>query len=477
MASSSSGPPGGRATNFYQGKPTQRTAPKWADPNNGNLQILLLRATGENVLPTNPFIVRKTITNAVKDFDSARPSRDDKKRMQYVLTSRDEDTIGIFSRGGDRVLNAIEPIYTKAIKLATGAFITSPTSAVMAESGHLPFKYLVTRIITVIRAKNWFKDLTNQELPDICALSTATGRKWNVIPPNVNLDLLKTVRAGDPPPKIKACFNHLTATHFQNKHQVYTDGSVNSDGVGCGIFENRYTGSFSLPPQCSIFSAEAFALLIATQECTHDHLPTVIFSDSASCLQDLLSGNSKHPWIIQTEEAASEKNISYCWVPGHSGILGNTAADKLAGKGSKMEPPVIPCPRTDIVRWVKQQIRESWNIGWLNSPPTHLHQIKNTTLPWFDQNNSKERRVLTRLRIGHTFFTHSHLMKKTERPLCACNSAQVSVRHLLLECQHTKDARVRHNIGQSLRDILSRDETQETNLIAFLKETGFFGKI
>ncbi|XP_055621902.1 uncharacterized protein LOC129765525 [Toxorhynchites rutilus septentrionalis] len=97
MASSSSGPPRGRATNFYEGKPTEATAPLWADPSNGNLQILLLRATGDKALPSNPFVVSKTITSAIKNFsnfNSAKPQRDEKKNLQYILTTRDEESVG-----------------------------------------------------------------------------------------------------------------------------------------------------------------------------------------------------------------------------------------------------------------------------------------------------------------------------------------------------------------------------------------------
>ncbi|XP_055614896.1 uncharacterized protein LOC129761206 [Toxorhynchites rutilus septentrionalis] len=95
MASSSSEPPGGRATNFYEGRPTEATAPLWADPSNGNLQILLLRATGDKVLPTNPFTVSKTINAVAKDFNSAKPQRDEKKKLQYILTTRDEDVVEV----------------------------------------------------------------------------------------------------------------------------------------------------------------------------------------------------------------------------------------------------------------------------------------------------------------------------------------------------------------------------------------------
>ncbi|XP_055640415.1 uncharacterized protein LOC129777862 isoform X2 [Toxorhynchites rutilus septentrionalis] len=126
MASSSSGPPGGQATNFYEGRPTEATAPLWADPSNGNLQILLLRATGDKVLPTNPFTVSKTINAVAKDFNSAKPQRDEKKKLQYILTTRDEDVVAngcdiVGATANDLVLHLrIPSIYMTRRRLSDG---------------------------------------------------------------------------------------------------------------------------------------------------------------------------------------------------------------------------------------------------------------------------------------------------------------------------------------------------------------------
>lgn len=91
MASSSSGPPVGRITNIYEGRPTQRTTPEWIDPINGQLEILLLRATGERTLPCNPFIVSKTIESVIGPFRNARMQRDQEHRIQYILSVRNKN--------------------------------------------------------------------------------------------------------------------------------------------------------------------------------------------------------------------------------------------------------------------------------------------------------------------------------------------------------------------------------------------------
>lgn len=78
---------------MFQGKTTERTVPEWIDPLSGQLEILLLRATGDRTLPSNPFIVRKTIQSVIGPFTDAKPSRDEKSRMQYILMMRNRDHI------------------------------------------------------------------------------------------------------------------------------------------------------------------------------------------------------------------------------------------------------------------------------------------------------------------------------------------------------------------------------------------------
>lgn len=89
MASSSSGPPIG-PTNLYNGNPTQRTVPEWVDPLNGQLEILLLRATKDKPLPSNPFLISKTINSAIGPFKEAKSQRDENNRIQYILMVRNK---------------------------------------------------------------------------------------------------------------------------------------------------------------------------------------------------------------------------------------------------------------------------------------------------------------------------------------------------------------------------------------------------
>lgn len=93
MASSSSGPPGNKPTNVFEGNPTQRTVPEWIDPNSGQLQILLLRAIGKNVLPANPFLVSKTVQAVTGPLRNVKTQRDNENRIQYIIMIRDKNQV------------------------------------------------------------------------------------------------------------------------------------------------------------------------------------------------------------------------------------------------------------------------------------------------------------------------------------------------------------------------------------------------
>ncbi|XP_062539054.1 uncharacterized protein LOC134207349 [Armigeres subalbatus] len=97
--------------------------------------------------------------------------------------------------------------------------------------------------------------------------------------------------------------------------------------------------------------AEAYALMIASNLTTHiTDSPTIIFSDSASCLQEMKSSSSKHPWLQEAERLAVANNVAFCWLPGHSGIHGNEEADRLAGAGREASPEAVSVPSMDTRR-------------------------------------------------------------------------------------------------------------------------------
>lgn len=68
-----------------------RRLPEWKDPINGDISVLAMKPAKENgILPNNPFIIRKSIENAVGAIEDARPEA---KGNRYILKVRQTSQI------------------------------------------------------------------------------------------------------------------------------------------------------------------------------------------------------------------------------------------------------------------------------------------------------------------------------------------------------------------------------------------------
>ncbi|GFU58611.1 putative RNA-directed DNA polymerase from transposon BS [Trichonephila clavipes] len=109
-------------------------------------------------------------------------------------------------------------------------------------------------------------------------------------------------------------------------------------------------------------------------------------------------------------------DIIFSWVPGHVGILGNEQADTAARSMSdRMQRPVC-CQdlKTSTQDYIHRVWQETWDQQFLNK----LHSIHPSTSHWAALPVRRHDVHLTRLRIGHTRFTHRHLLLGENAPEC-----------------------------------------------------------
>ena len=90
-------------------------------------------------------------------------------------------------------------------------------------------------------------------------------------------------------------------------------------------------------------------------------------------------------------------------------------------------------------------------------------------------NTRKANTVFNRLHIGHSYLTHSFILRKEEAPVCVACNAVIIVIHILIECADLLEFRRKYFEERSLYSLF-RNVIPEI-IVDFLREIGVFYKI
>ncbi|XP_065085548.1 uncharacterized protein LOC135707612 [Ochlerotatus camptorhynchus] len=127
----------------------------------------------------------------------------------------------------------------------------------------------------------------------------------------------------------------------------FTNGSRSRAGFGLGVAGLNTATSLSLPEECSVFSAEVTSILDAA--ITPADQPILVLTDSHSVIQALETEAPSHPWIQAITRFAPPSTV-FTWIPGHCGVPGNEAADRLARSGASGPRYTRNVPLLDVRR-------------------------------------------------------------------------------------------------------------------------------
>ena len=120
--------------------------------------------------------------------------------------------------------------------------------------------------------------------------------------------------------------------------------------------------------------------------------------------------------------------------------------------------------------------------GWWISPHRannrKYRKIRQSINKWPSSycSNSRDEKVLCRLRIGHSQLTHSFIMESSNPPVCDHCQEQLTVEHILVQCPVHNSFRNKYHLdGKDMKYLLS-DEGPIDDVMKFLKETNFYYK-
>jgi hypothetical protein len=168
------------------------------------------------------------------------------------------------------------------------------------------------------------------------------------------------------------------------------------------------------------------------------------------------------------------------WIPSHVGIIGNENADEMAKSAENAQ---ISQDYLTTVSDVKCQLKElakaKWKQSWNDDDNIHnkYRQIKQDITDWQDLKTlTREESIkITRLRLGHTRYTHEHLLKRENPQLCTCGST-ATVKHIMEECTQTTQERQNNNII-GIETLKKHDHDTLAKIIEYLKDIGIYDRI
>ncbi|GFW57111.1 RNase H domain-containing protein [Trichonephila clavipes] len=276
-------------------------------------------------------------------------------------------------------------------------------------------------------------------------------------------------------------FQRVFAYHrsqYSRYSAIYTDGSKRADYVGCGVVIEDIMHGYRLDTSCSIFTAEAVAIYRALQ-LIDSTMPRkyCIYTDSMSVLEALENYHDRcHPVVCTILDITSRLyskgfDIVFCWLPSHVGIIGNEQADSAAKSATTHLPLAVPL--SDMKRVILHHIFKIWQESWSQQLDNKLHSVKPVIGAWSVMPMRRIDVKLTRLRIGHTRFTHRHLLFGERAPECPSCHVSYTVHHILIDCPVFNHHRITffNSSHLTLPDLVG--EIPHQNLFAFIKKIGF----
>ena len=122
--------------------------------------------------------------------------------------------------------------------------------------------------------------------------------------------------------------------------------------------------------------------------------------------------------LSRLDSMSNRKEIIICWNLSHIGVRGNERTDSAAKSALDLTPDKSRFLYTDLKPTINKFLHTKWQQQWSNNIHKKLFQIQPTLGEWrpASRKSRREQVVISRLRIGHTWLTHSFILKQEPQP-------------------------------------------------------------
>lgn len=235
---------------------------------------------------------------------------------------------------------------------------------------------------------------------------------------------------------------------------IYTDASKSKEGTGCAfLIPNRYSKKFRLPNTTTIFTAEAYAILMALHHIPEKTQKVTILTDSLSVLNAIKTSSPPltkcNPILVKIKTLLSvlkqaHIKVIFIWVKAHTGIIYNELVDALAKEAStETEATINFTCLEDCLSLCKSQVRMEWTnhyVKYCNSTQnwyTNIQSFIPSTPPFESLSLSRKyTSMFLRLKTGHGRYP-SFLAKigYIDSNLCPSCAVEGDLDHIFFNCR------------------------------------------
>ena len=357
---------------------------------------------------------------------------------QSLILSKLDYACEVYGAASRSTLKRLDTIHHSALRYCLGAFRTTPTASLCAETGLMPLVHRrLDRIATYVirieatpehpiydlwhdgksdgspsrrRVREYINSLGDTR-PVLTDLIYETP-PWAISEFQVDMSMALFPKAETPKEIYQQKFEEIVE-NFTAEEIIYTDGSMTEYGVGSAFVAGGIRCDWTLCREAAVVSAEAWAIVQALNYCQTSHCRTfMVASDSLFVLKKLTLPFTRHcliSIILNKVEYLKRtgKDVKFVWIPSHMEIGQNEIADSIA-KRATMSPNVDieALTKSDKKKSLKSKINQVWLDEWL-SAENWLVSHKRSVNPWAPpaQLNRQDRIKIERLRLGHSRIT------------------------------------------------------------------------